>query len=288
MNLADYSQIRNPPKFFEIVKEERGIKSASVYLAVIFMVKAIIGSFLLSVLMSLSAWPAISILDFAEKFSVILVSAFLGNFIIFSVFVLALHLFLKFLLKGYGDLSSTYRVAAYSSVPYYIITLVGSFWLTEVIGGLLFIYLLTVGLSIVHKMSKLKSFLGTIIPILICILLNALFAVALINIFYISKFGFFKTQDSNEAQYLYDTAVSTKNFSLCEGIHPSYEQRDACMAKVAMALEDISLCKKIDGYPMRLGCFVRVAKDKKNVSLCDEISNEMERRQCRDIVTSTS
>ena len=287
MNLADYSQIGNPSKFFEIVKEERGIKSASIYLAVIFIIKAIIGSFFLSILISLSAWPAISILDFAEKFFIISISAFLGNFIIFSIFVLVLHLFLKFLLKGQGDLSSTYRVAAYSSIPYYVITLIGSFWFTEVLRGLLFIYLLTIGLSIIHRTSKLKSFLGTIIPILILIILDALFAVMLINILYILKFGSLKTQDANEAQYLYDTAVSAKNFSLCEEIHPSYEQRDACMAKVAMVLKDISLCKKISGYPMRLGCFVSVVKDKKNISLCDEISNEMEKEQCKCIVGST-
>lgn len=165
--------LTNPETFFENIKKETGIKSAFVYLVILSLFSTILG-FIIGQLF--------------QGYSYDLISKLFGTAIPQPQYTTAILLSLTFLAYGWGLLSSfiaagilhvwilifrgkenyskTYQLYVYSSTPGFIIG-----WI-PFINYLAWIYsmiLLIIGTQKVHGISKTKSILMYVIPVILMI-----------------------------------------------------------------------------------------------------------------------
>ena len=175
--------IRSPEAFYKGVEKEKGWKDAFSYSIAIAVVASLIGVLEISVLYPVfqSALPSIfapqstpQILDILPALFVSAVVVVLLGF----VWAGALHFWLR-LWKIKGDFASAYKAYTYSRAPN---SLLG--WIPYVGGlfGLYSIYVLVVGISVHYKISKKKSFLLLIGPLLLLFVLQVLFFAAVSNV----------------------------------------------------------------------------------------------------------
>jgi hypothetical protein len=166
----------NPEKFFKKYKKEKGLEDAFAYFAVLSFIGVVLG--------------IISYYLFAPYSSHIIKAVFkvsspsktqlgLGRIILFSlwgwVFTLiggfisagVLHVYLL-IFGGKAKYEDTYRMYAYAKTPVFLlewIPIVGSLaWFWE-------IFLLIIGTQKIHKMSRRRSILIYVIPVLLLIIL---------------------------------------------------------------------------------------------------------------------
>lgn len=271
------ARLFNSKNFFSHAKEAKGIKSDVILLVLIITILSAPAAFLSSLLVFLLSSP----LEIFTGFISILASLVLIRLATLFVLALLLHFIMKFLLKSESNLLSISIGVIYSSVPYYFYTLVLSgTWFFDIFGYIIFAYMLFRCFSIIYGTSAIKSLILAILSILVFVLLSVLSSILLLLILNILKFGSLPQQSSDEAQYLFNTAVSTNNQSLCENIHPSYEQRNNCFLKVAMNTHNASLCEKISYQVLTDACDLDVARTTKNRSLCEKISSQILKDSC--------
>ncbi len=180
----------NSSKFFDSIKSEQGIgtplKFAFVLYAVFTVAFAVV-LFLLSPIIMVFLLPFIgqsSVSIALGLASVLVIGIFL--FMIISGFAGAgiLHVFVK-LLRGKGNYTATYKSAVYSQSPIIFMMILG---MIPVI-GIAFIavfsifeaYVLIVGISRLHEMSKKRALAALLIPSIIAIILIAMFAMPLFS-----------------------------------------------------------------------------------------------------------
>ncbi len=180
----------NSSKFFDSVKSEQGIgtplKFAFVLYAVATLFFAVVLFLLSSIIMAFLV-PFIgqsSILDALGLSSILIIGMFL--FMIISGFVGAgiLHVFVK-LLRGKGNYTATYKSVVYSQSPIILMMILG---MIPVIGiaflavfSIFEAYVLIVGISRLHEISKKRALAALLIPSIIAIILVVIFAMSLFS-----------------------------------------------------------------------------------------------------------
>lgn len=182
------SVIKTPTKFFNAVQKEKGFKAPFTYLVVISIISSVLSYFFNPFLGGVSSLVGPGAGAAAVIF--LWIAGLILSFIVYGFF----HLFV-ILLGGKGGYENTYKVFVYSSTPLSLLAWVGemffgfgssgiilgvSIFITLAIWGL---YLLITGLSITHKISKLRALAVIVIPVIIVIILVAmLFAVYAIGL----------------------------------------------------------------------------------------------------------
>ena len=185
------SVIRTPTKFFTAVQKEKGLKAPFVYLAVISFISAVM-TYFFDPMLKLFAAPLGPVIGVTAVIG-LWIAGLVLSFIIYGVF----HLFVM-LLGGSGGYENTYKVFVYSSTPssllgWIALALFGLGLGGIAVGGLIFIvliiwaiYLVVTGLSIMHKMSKLRALAVILIPVIILAILVFVFA-ALVAVAYVTS-----------------------------------------------------------------------------------------------------
>lgn len=181
-----------PARFFDTLKKETGVKPAFVYLLILGLWGAVLG-LLVNLLFKDYSYNLMS--TFISKISgstVPLVQQTIGQTILWSVLGYGLMLGFGFILAGilHGWISlfggkekyaKTYQLYIYSATPGLVLG-----WI-PFIGLLTWIYdlvLLIIGTQKVHKISRVKSILMYVIPIVLLILF---FIAILFGLLYIAK-----------------------------------------------------------------------------------------------------
>ena len=185
------SVVKTPTKFFNNAKNEKGFKPAFTYLVVISLISSVLNYFFNPMLKMFSTLfgPGLGLAAIIFLWIVGLIL----SFIIYGFF----HLFVL-LLGGKGGYENTYRVFVYSSTPSSLLGWIAGMFFGfglggVVVGGLIFIvliiwvlYLFATGLSIVHKMSKLRALAVIIIPVIVIAVIVAIIA-ALAAVAYVTS-----------------------------------------------------------------------------------------------------
>ncbi len=181
---------RNPTKFFNTIKTEKGLKAPFMYLVVVSPISSVLNYFFNPAMRSLNGLSGPG-----TGFVAIIMFWIMGlifSFIIYGFF----HLFVL-LFGGKGGYENTYKTFVYASTPSSLLGWIPWIFFAfglggMVIGGLLLLgitvwvlYLIVKGLSILHKLSTGRAIGVIIVPVLI-ILLIAAFMAAWLAIAYVS------------------------------------------------------------------------------------------------------
>ena len=178
----------NPSRFFDSIKPEQGIEAplrfafvlyavVTLFFAVVlFLLSSVIMAFLVPFIGQSSALIALGLS------SILVIGVFL--FMIVSGFVGAgiLHVFVR-LLRGKGNYTESYKSVAYSQPPIIFMMILG---MVPVIGiaflavfSIFEAYVLIVGISRLHEISKKRALTTLLIPSITAIILIAIFAMPL-------------------------------------------------------------------------------------------------------------
>jgi hypothetical protein len=155
--------VKNDPKFFDVVRRERGVGAAFKYLAVLSTVY-VVGYAAYFALMS---WlmPDFALLGpavLAIMVAMIYVSMLVGWFIGAGIYHLLIRLF-----GGKGDYATTYRTMVYTYTP---MLLFGWIPLVGLVASLYSLYLFVKGVSKLHRISVGRTILALFgIPIAIAV-----------------------------------------------------------------------------------------------------------------------
>ncbi|MBU0763079.1 MAG: hypothetical protein KKD39_08645, partial [Candidatus Altiarchaeota archaeon] len=86
-------------------------------------------------------------------------------------------------------------------------------------------------------------------------------------------------QDSRKRQACwYDTAIETKDISLCEKIAAG-PTKESCYSVIGMRLQDETICAKITDLSRRDGCYTNISITSKNPQLCNKVGSDTWRAQ---------
>ena len=185
------SVLRTPTKFFTSVQKEKGLKAPFVYLAVVSFISALLNYFF-NPMLKLFAAPFGPGIGFAA-----IIGLWIAGLILSFIFYGFFHLFVM-LLGGKGGYENTYKVFAYSSTPSSLLGWIAGIFFGFglggiVVGGLIYValiiwalYLFVTGLSIVHKMTKLRALAVILIPVVILAIL-VIAIVALVAVAYVTS-----------------------------------------------------------------------------------------------------
>jgi len=169
--------IFHPSEFFEAVKSEEDIGKplkfaaimAFIFAAIFSILLFMIGFILLQLFLLIPGFSALgSLLTALGTLMIILIGAFIWIFFIAMTFVGAavIHVFAK-IVGGEGNYTATYKAYAYS-----LSTLI-FMWIpfVNIIFVFLEIYIIIVGLSKLHGISKKRALLALILPVIIILLI---------------------------------------------------------------------------------------------------------------------
>lgn len=176
--------LTDPINFFESLKKETGIKSAFIYLLILSLFSTILGLIVGQLFQNYSYDLISKIFGFAfpkpqYTAGMLVFLTFLGyGFGLISSFIMAgiLHIWIL-IFGGKKNYSKTYQLYIYSSTPQFVIG-----WIPFV-GYLAWIYdlvLLIIGTQKVYNISKVKSILMYVIPLVLIGLLLLVFMIFLI------------------------------------------------------------------------------------------------------------
>ena len=173
--------LTNPNLFFEKIKSEEGMKNAFAIFAMVSFSAGII-NYGVNYMMRFILPSPYGIFGY-------FFSGFLGLFPLVGIFM---QLFMSFLysgiihliikaFKGTGSYSETYKVYAYSMIPFLVLSLI------PLIGGISIVYsfvLMIIGIATVHNISKGKSALACLMPAIFAIGLAILLIIMIFSGFY--------------------------------------------------------------------------------------------------------
>ena len=173
-----------PKKFFTKLQKEKGIRDVFKYLAIVALFSVIL-TFIMSLIFSpvqtsfieQLTGQEISTEDSTPTYIDAIIN-YLGTLLLSFVIVGILHLWLK-LFRGKAKYEKTYQLYIYGTTPTFLFS-----WI-PFIGGFAWIYdliLLIIGTSIIYKLSRTKSILVYLIPLIILIMLLLIAMILLITI----------------------------------------------------------------------------------------------------------
>lgn len=144
----------DPTSFFKGIDRERGIANSIIWLLIVIIIHIIIKAAILLTMMQ--GFPEDAFFTALILYGVNI----LGIFFAFFLAALILHAFAK-MFHGKADISTTFKILAYSSTPYWLLS-----WLPYI--GLftifLCVFLAIFGVMQLHKISGFKASLAFIIP----------------------------------------------------------------------------------------------------------------------------
>src|SRR4030042_4935865 len=111
------STLVDPDKLFKKIDQEVGIANAIIWLLCAIILNLVIKTGILALM--LMGFPEGSLLSAIMMYGVNILATFIGTFIA----VLVLHLSIK-LFKGASDISTTFKILAYSLAPYFILSFI--------------------------------------------------------------------------------------------------------------------------------------------------------------------
>ena len=97
-----------------------------------------------------------------------MILALFSPFILF-IYPLFIHIFIK-MFGGIGKIKDTYKICLYSIIPILIIRsipFIQEFYLINWIVFAYYLFLLTIGINVIHEISKTRSFVSSIVPSII-------------------------------------------------------------------------------------------------------------------------
>lgn len=164
----------NPSLFFKSVNEHTISNSLIMYI----IIAAILSAINIALSFVLSYGVLRQIIGIGISFFIYPVFLGIGIILTFA-FAGITHLAIK-LMKGEGSYVNTYNVTVYSLIPFLILSII------PIIGFLSIIYsivLMTIGFSIQHNISKGKSVIAALMPLIIIFVLAVLLIFYLISVF---------------------------------------------------------------------------------------------------------
>jgi len=72
---------------------------------------------------------------------------------------------------------------------------------------------------------------------------------------------------------------------ICDQIVSREDYKRMCISSVANELNDISLCKQIEGSREGDGCYNLIAYSRQDVSICDNVQDEYNKNYCIKLAT---
>lgn len=184
--------LTKPSKFFKKLEHESGISTSFKFLLILTAFSSIISYISTKLFQSTELKIFQSLLGDSpvqpEYVNPTLTGVLQGFVITIAiVFILSaiLHLWIK-LFKGKAKYSKTFQILTYGSTPVFL------FGWIPFIGGASLIYavvLLIISTSILHKISKLRSTILHLIPVILVLILLILMLIAIITMITISSNG---------------------------------------------------------------------------------------------------
>lgn len=156
----------DPDLFFEMIKKEKGIKDSLIMYAIVSLFMTVVGLLFSFGLMGMMSGGLMfgGYFGFSGFFmSAFGVAGFITGIIMTFLYSALVHV-IVISLKGKAGYSATYNAYTYSMIPYLILSAV------PLVGSLAIIYsfiLMIIGVSKVQNISKGKSALACLLPLIV-------------------------------------------------------------------------------------------------------------------------
>lgn len=311
-----------PSEFFNSIKSTENINEALKFLALNLLITGLISALFFSAgflfvsftspLTLTNALPFQSLLLLSTPLLLliflIVIPLFLEVLIIPFMFVnsLVLHLFVK-LFKGEGEFADTFNIGAYGTALFLPGIILG---LIPIIGGLaIFVWqiiILILGISILHNISKLRSFFvlvtrslvifGLIFLSMYLLVGNLIFSVPIslegdnINIPIGESFNqnYQNTEKKlGECYEKTENGISRWCYDVTDNYGGSYgscaEDKNICeemrIGEKAILLNDENLCNQVSDL-QKNNCFLNFVAVNPKREVCDKITDDYTKSQC--------